>query len=587
MAHYAKEHPIIFGLTALASFGVLLTCIFFPPAAGFLLSAPALAHFLTTATPWMLASLVTGSLLGAAMIGAMASQLCEGILNFGHDLKLIATDKKLLKKSSLIYAALALTTLIFMSLCIFFPPLSVLIFTHPAMVTPLAKTGFFLLGIVVALMTTDALMTLPSIGRYLLKGPRQWLKDIKAVGNNLTQWISTKFVRKTQEPEDKELDAFAATKKRLEVAKDAAEFSTHLVVTSPAANTSINNDDSVSSSSTHSRRSSGAPDFERHLVEADGNCGYTAFGITRADAYTLARGPRLNEIVNILQPAIQEQLLNQDFIDYLRQTEQAPGSLFQAFNQYKQAADQGGEIDAGILQALYNHGHNLSIVNAYLTYDIQEKRIDDGWSHPCMLQALAHLQGIGLNIWQPNAQGQYVPHQYFPHYQPIGANQQTNLLFVNGNHFERLEQRQNIIAPPIVEKDVQVVQAIAKPQSRPPSPDYKMLDIMFESQPLLPDPVRGRSNTLRLSFFNHGQENEKSAPMRGRATTIVGTVSDWFQNIMPPQPQPQPQPQQEQQQPSDISSSRSSVVIESPSSQSSSAKGSSSSSSGQDFSRNR
>ena len=71
-------------------------------------------------------------------------------------------------------------------------------------------------------------------------------------------------------------------------------------------------------------------------------------------------------------------------------------------------------------------------------YDVRDKRIDSGWAHPCVLQALAHLQGIRLRLWQLNGQNELISH---PHYPVLGAEAlpETNLLFVNNNHFDRLE----------------------------------------------------------------------------------------------------------------------------------------------------
>lgn len=77
--------------------------------------------------------------------------------------------------------------------------------------------------------------------------------------------------------------------------------------------------------------------FNRHTVLGDGNCGYTAFGITRKKAYELltqhavtnrdtrvgiffgeeAEAAVAEELVLILKPVIEEALLTGAFIDYL------------------------------------------------------------------------------------------------------------------------------------------------------------------------------------------------------------------------------------------------------------------------------
>jgi len=181
--------------------------------------------------------------------------------------------------------------------------------------------------------------------------------------------------------------------------------------------------------------------FNRYPVAGDGDCGYTAFGITRKQAFEVVRNG-LPEVVEILKPVIQEQLLMQDFIDYLKQHQQASTALVQAFTHYQTAAQQGGHINDDIMQPLQRHASDLVIINGYIDYDIHDKRIDAGWPHPCVLQTLAHLQKIELYMWQKNSEGQLVPHEYYPHYRSphlSSAAQRTDLLFMNGNHFERLE----------------------------------------------------------------------------------------------------------------------------------------------------
>jgi len=150
----------------------------------------------------------------------------------------------------------------------------------------------------------------------------------------------------------------------------------------------------------------------------------------------------LSEVDGVLKPIIEEQLLMQDFIDYLQQHQQASTALVQAFAYYQAAAREGGEMDEVIMQQLQRHASDLVIINGYINYDMCDKKIDAGWSHPCVLQALAHLRQIELYIWQKNSEGQLVPHEHYPHYRSANSplnSERTDLLFINGNHFERLE----------------------------------------------------------------------------------------------------------------------------------------------------
>lgn len=178
--------------------------------------------------------------------------------------------------------------------------------------------------------------------------------------------------------------------------------------------------------------------FKRLNVSSDGDCGYTAFGITRTQAYQLLID-NLNTIRNIIKPAIQEALRMEAFNDALKNQDRLTQALSKAYDKYVEASNAGGEMPQDILDALDRAGDDSTILLGYIDYDVKDKQIDAGWSHPCILFALAKIQGIELNIWQCNDQGELVVHPYYPRYTPVKATQRTDLLFINNNHFERLE----------------------------------------------------------------------------------------------------------------------------------------------------
>jgi hypothetical protein len=176
--------------------------------------------------------------------------------------------------------------------------------------------------------------------------------------------------------------------------------------------------------------------YVRHSVESDGDCGYTAFGVTREQALQLLM-PRIASdaaCVDLLKPAIKEALLNETFLNYLEQIEVIGEEL--------------GQISPlGIREQPERYAQDAAVVAAFLDFDIREKQIDCGWAHPATLRALAHAQEIELHIWRLSpADGRLVPHclpdQYdYSSYVPTDVinPQRLDLLFINGNHFERLE----------------------------------------------------------------------------------------------------------------------------------------------------
>lgn len=166
--------------------------------------------------------------------------------------------------------------------------------------------------------------------------------------------------------------------------------------------------------------------YIRHAVDPDGECGYTAFGITRKEALKQLTD-NLVLIQGILQPAVKEALLTQAFYDYL-------------LTNYAISTDV---TYTQIIEALERYATDLTVLQGYLHYDVRDTHIDAGWAHPCVLQALAHIRNIELRIWHLGDRDILIPHcsDSFDYavYTPPGADGRTDLLFIKGNHFERLE----------------------------------------------------------------------------------------------------------------------------------------------------
>lgn len=173
-------------------------------------------------------------------------------------------------------------------------------------------------------------------------------------------------------------------------------------------------------------RSQESTRYRRYRVAKDGDCGYTAFGITRVKAYNLiSRNFSDGVVKTLLTPVVHEQLLLENFVGYLKDRRIIKTEI---------------TLDA-IKKNMEQWLNDISIILAYLNYDIMEKKIDAGWAHPALLQALAYIQGIKLRIWQLGEDQQLIPHsrQEYAEYSRGEAQQELDLLFINRNHFERLE----------------------------------------------------------------------------------------------------------------------------------------------------
>lgn len=168
--------------------------------------------------------------------------------------------------------------------------------------------------------------------------------------------------------------------------------------------------------------------YRRHSVVFDGNCGYTAFGIAREDAVRLLTS-HIDLIRGRIRPAVEQALLkSEQFTDYLRKENHI-------------SSDISNKV---ILEGMSRYSQDLSVLRGYINFDVRDRRIDMGWSHPSILQAIAQIQNIEIRLWVIGEKKVLTPHRREGHYDYHATNlenphERVDLLFVNGNHFERLD----------------------------------------------------------------------------------------------------------------------------------------------------
>ena len=208
------------------------------------------------------------------------------------------------------------------------------------------------------------------------------------------------------------------------------------------------NQSSASASSPHpilnAAYSSNSSSSQRgYLIDSpigDGDCGYTAFGITRTEARRLL-SDNLQIIRDLLSPAVRELLITESFFNYLRERKLISETI--ALSQITGTR-------------LNDYAQDLQFLAAFIDYDVQGRRGengDAGWAHPATLQALAHIQGIEIHMWCPGEGGILLPHRrenYYDYacYTPPSHQSRVDLLFT-GNHFARIsfEGYENEIPP--------------------------------------------------------------------------------------------------------------------------------------------
>ncbi len=135
----------------------------------------------------------------------------------------------------------------------------------------------------------------------------------------------------------------------------------------------------------------------------------------------------VSDIKHIFKIAVKEQLLKDGFINYLIDS-----------NTINNIQDRTNATLFTLFEDLFDDD---KIIKAYIDYDVGLKNIEAGWAHRCVLQALAHIQGIQLKIWLLDANKKLIPHQHDDYQEYIGPNDDApkNLLFVNNNHFELID----------------------------------------------------------------------------------------------------------------------------------------------------
>lgn len=166
--------------------------------------------------------------------------------------------------------------------------------------------------------------------------------------------------------------------------------------------------------------------YVRHPVLGDGDCGYNAFGITREGALNLLIN-HIHDVGSLLQPVIYQLLTTQEFYDYLIEQELIQVSFDVVHNQ------------------LEAYSRDMNVLKGYINYEVADKKTDQGWVHPVVLQSLAHIQKIEIHMWvlEEVESQRLIPHSRPGHYdyssyRPTESDQRLDLLFINGNHFERI-----------------------------------------------------------------------------------------------------------------------------------------------------
>lgn len=171
-------------------------------------------------------------------------------------------------------------------------------------------------------------------------------------------------------------------------------------------------------------------DFLRISSVGNADCAYIAFGIERRQAF-LDLSVNLNLVKHLLLPLVHEvfAMQGQDFLQFLKERNIQNDDLEKAYLHF---------LENGDFSSVKQIVDSNEILRAYLQYDVLYGRIDSGWGHPMLLQAVALVRDINLRIYRN--EGDYYVQQEVGgvfNFNPEG-DEIISLLLSNYNHFERL-----------------------------------------------------------------------------------------------------------------------------------------------------
>ncbi|MBS0358145.1 MAG: AMP-binding protein, partial [Proteobacteria bacterium] len=159
--------------------------------------------------------------------------------------------------------------------------------------------------------------------------------------------------------------------------------------------------------------------YERISVPSGVDSGYAAIGVTRSEALELMI-THLTDVSLLIKPIIYKALSTSEFLKYLNDSSDEPLTL------------------DTIKENIKNYENYLKIARAYINYDIRDKKTNGGQAFPGILQALAQIKKIKLFIWQLDQQNKLTVAAEYHQISSSDAENRIDLLFDNGNHFERL-----------------------------------------------------------------------------------------------------------------------------------------------------
>ena len=262
--------------------------------------------------------------------------------------------------------------------------------------------------------------------------------------------------------------------------------------------------------------------FIRKKIAEDGDCGFTAFGITRQHAIDLLLENIINnkQVVRLLQQPLMEVMFQEKFSEYIAQHKMFL-HYTKIFTQLIEAETSCDFINSNKLRAkLKQYISDANFLSCYINYDVRDRQVDGGWAHPAVLQALAEIRGLRLNIFTVNEQC-LIPHEFYPIYNEH-AEQEINLLFINGNHFESLERLNN-------KKKLNEIEEISNFNASEKRPE---LLFAFESSASITSSCVTLTSKLKAELFFHRFTKGEIIYVYGTSTAGKSTFTQELSNIL-------------------------------------------------------
>lgn len=173
---------------------------------------------------------------------------------------------------------------------------------------------------------------------------------------------------------------------------------------------------------------------------------FSILGLDSDEAFHLVY-ENLSKIKNTIIGAVKEALLEETFIHYLQDNNSVSPDLLERFKDYQLASSSNAPHD-DLLENIFAYAFHTHIQEAFIRFEMIERKDKAETPHFSIIQATAELQKINLNLWTTDNDNNLIPYPYKKSKDLTTEN--TIDLITNGKQFGYLNL---LTSPQLVKKE--------------------------------------------------------------------------------------------------------------------------------------